>query len=120
MTTNVGTIDRILRIVIGIALIAFALGFIAPGAPYAWIGWIGVIPLLTGARRLLPALQHGRPVDLPRQDAPEGQASPPVPAAHRGRRGSPNVASRRLRDQRRSFSPDRGSIFPRKFAGIPL
>jgi DUF2892 family protein len=47
MTTNVGTIDRILRIVIGIALIAFALGFIAPGAPYAWIGWIGVVPLLT-------------------------------------------------------------------------
>ena len=47
MTTNVGTIDRILRIVLGIVLIAFALGFIAPGAPYAWIGWIGVVPLLT-------------------------------------------------------------------------
>ncbi len=47
MSTNVGTIDRILRIVLGIALIAFALGFIAPGAPYAWLGWIGVIPLLT-------------------------------------------------------------------------
>ena len=47
MTTNVGTIDRTLRIVIGLALVAFALGFIAPGAPYAWIGWIGVIPILT-------------------------------------------------------------------------
>ena len=47
MTTNVGTIDRILRIVLGIVLIAFALRFIAPGAPYAWIGWIGVVPLLT-------------------------------------------------------------------------
>lgn len=47
MSTNVGTIDRILRIVLGIALIAFALGFIAPGATYAWLGWIGVIPLLT-------------------------------------------------------------------------
>ncbi len=47
MTTNVGTIDRIVRIVVGIALIAFALGFIAPGTPYAWIGWIGVVPLLT-------------------------------------------------------------------------
>jgi hypothetical protein len=47
MTTNVGTIDRIARIVVGIALIAFALGFIAPGTPSAWIGWIGVVPLLT-------------------------------------------------------------------------
>ncbi len=47
MSTNVGTIDRVLRIVIGIALIAFALGFVAPSATYAWIGWIGVIPLLT-------------------------------------------------------------------------
>jgi DUF2892 family protein len=33
MKTNVGAIDRILRLVVGIALIAFALGFIAPGAP---------------------------------------------------------------------------------------
>ena len=47
MTTNVGAIDRILRIIIGIVLIAFALGFIATGSPYAWLGWIGVIPLLT-------------------------------------------------------------------------
>lgn len=47
MSNNVGAIDRILRIVLGIALIAFALGFIAPGATYAWLGWIGVIPLLT-------------------------------------------------------------------------
>jgi Protein of unknown function (DUF2892) len=47
MTTNVGTIDRILRTVIGIALIAFALGFVAPGAAYAWVGWIGVVPLAT-------------------------------------------------------------------------
>jgi Inner membrane protein YgaP-like, transmembrane domain len=39
MTTNVGAIDRIVRIVLGIALIAFALGFIAPGAPYAWIAF---------------------------------------------------------------------------------
>ncbi len=47
MTTNVGSLDRILRIIVGLALIAFALGFIAPGAAYAWVGWIGVVPLLT-------------------------------------------------------------------------
>ena len=55
MTANVGTIDRIARVVIGIALIAFALGFIAPGTNWAWIGWIGVVPLLTAAFATCPA-----------------------------------------------------------------
>ena len=54
MTTNVGSIDRIVRIVLGLALIAFALGFIAPGAAYAWLGWIGVVPLLTAAAGSCP------------------------------------------------------------------
>jgi hypothetical protein len=44
---NVGTIDRVVRIVVGLALIAFALGYIAPGVSLRWIGWIGVIPLAT-------------------------------------------------------------------------
>ena len=39
MTTNVGTIDRVGRIIVGIALIAFALGYIAPGTSWAWVGW---------------------------------------------------------------------------------
>lgn len=47
MTSNVGGIDRILRIVIGLALVALALGFIPGVAPSVW-GWIGVVPLLTG------------------------------------------------------------------------
>ena len=47
MTINVGTFDRIARIIIGIALIAFALGYIAPGTSWAWVGWIGVVPILT-------------------------------------------------------------------------
>ena len=47
MTTNVGGIDRVARIVVGSALIAFALGYIAPGTSWAWVGWIGVVPLLT-------------------------------------------------------------------------
>ena len=46
MTTNVGMIDRILRVVLGTALIALALGAL-PGYTSAW-GWIGVIPLATG------------------------------------------------------------------------
>jgi uncharacterized membrane protein YfcA len=43
MKTNVGNIDRILRIVIGLALIGATLA----GVIGMW-GWIGVIPLLTG------------------------------------------------------------------------
>jgi hypothetical protein len=47
--TNVGVVDRAVRIVIGLALIAFALGYLAPGTGYNWLGWIGVVPLLTAA-----------------------------------------------------------------------
>jgi hypothetical protein len=49
MKTNIGILDRGVRIVVGLALIAFALGFVAPGSPYQWLGWIGVIPLATAA-----------------------------------------------------------------------
>lgn len=44
MKTNVGTVDRIARVVIGLALIALTLS----GTIGAW-GWIGVVPLLTAA-----------------------------------------------------------------------
>ena len=43
MKKNVGGIDRILRIVIGLALIGATLS----GVIGMW-GWIGIIPLLTG------------------------------------------------------------------------
>lgn len=50
MKANVGGIDRILRVVVGIALIALTLaGTIGP-----W-GWIGVVPLATGLFRICPA-----------------------------------------------------------------
>ena len=49
MKNNVGNIDRIVRVVLGAILIAFALGLVAPGTGYNWLGWIGVIPLLTAA-----------------------------------------------------------------------
>jgi hypothetical protein len=50
MKTNVGGIDKTLRIVVGIALIAMA----ALGVVGAW-GWIGVVPLLTGLLGTCPA-----------------------------------------------------------------
>lgn len=40
---NVGGIDRVLRIVLGVVLIALAV----TGKLVPW-GWIGVVPLLTG------------------------------------------------------------------------
>lgn len=43
MTRNVGGIDRIIRIVIGAALIVGAI----TGTLGAW-GWIGLVPLATG------------------------------------------------------------------------
>jgi len=55
MTANVGPFDRIARIVVGVALIAFALGYIAPGVSWSWVGWIGVVPILTAVFGTCPA-----------------------------------------------------------------
>jgi len=41
--TNEGTIDRILRVIVGLALIAIV--FVGPKTPW---GWVGLVPLLTG------------------------------------------------------------------------
>ncbi len=43
MKTNVGSIDRILRIAIGIVLIGLA----ATGT-VGWWGWLGIVPFATG------------------------------------------------------------------------
>jgi sulfite exporter TauE/SafE len=55
MTANVGILDRIARIVVGAALIAFALGYIAPGTSWSWVGWVGVVPILTALFSNCPA-----------------------------------------------------------------
>jgi hypothetical protein len=46
---NVGRIDRVLRIILGLALIALV--FVGPKTP---LGWIGIVPLLTGLMRTCP------------------------------------------------------------------
>ena len=51
MKANVGGIDRILRIVVGLALIAWA-AVPALGGP-VW-AWIGVVPLATGLFKFCP------------------------------------------------------------------
>jgi hypothetical protein len=50
MKFNVGGIDRILRIVVGLVLIGLA----ATGV-VGWWGYIGVVPLFTGVFRFCPA-----------------------------------------------------------------
>jgi hypothetical protein len=50
MKTNVGSIDRIARVILGLVLIALAI----TGTIGAW-GWIGIVPLATAALGWCPA-----------------------------------------------------------------
>lgn len=50
MKVNEGTIDRVLRVAVGVVLIALA----AAGTAGVW-GYIGVVPLLTGLVGFCPA-----------------------------------------------------------------
>ncbi|MBU3589109.1 DUF2892 domain-containing protein [Polynucleobacter sp. 80A-SIGWE] len=50
MKCNVGGIDRILRISVGIVLVVLAANDIV-----GWWGWLGLIPLATGIFRFCPA-----------------------------------------------------------------
>jgi hypothetical protein len=47
MSVNMGMVDRVARLIIGIVLIAWAIPvWFAPGQ-WNWIGWIGVVPIVT-------------------------------------------------------------------------
>jgi Protein of unknown function (DUF2892) len=50
MRTNEGTVDRVLRVVVGAGVLSLA--FIGPQTPW---GYLGVIPLLTGLVGYCPA-----------------------------------------------------------------
>lgn len=54
MSANMGSFDRIARVIVGLVLIAYAipLGFAPTG--WNWVGWIGVVPLLTAAFGFCP------------------------------------------------------------------
>ncbi|MXO73274.1 YgaP family membrane protein [Alteraurantiacibacter buctensis] len=47
--TNVGSLDRLVRVVLGVFLIALV--FVGPQTPW---GWIGLVPLATGLLRTCP------------------------------------------------------------------
>lgn len=46
---NEGTLDRAIRIVLGLGLLAMV--FVGP---HTWLGWLGVVPLLTGVVGFCP------------------------------------------------------------------
>lgn len=50
MTTNMGMIDRALRVIVGLILISLV--FVGPQTPF---GWIGLVPLLTAFIGWCPA-----------------------------------------------------------------
>lgn len=50
MPCNEGKIDRLLRVVVGLVLIALV--FVGPQTPW---GWVGLVPLLTGLVGFCPA-----------------------------------------------------------------
>ncbi len=55
MSRNVGMIDRVVRIVLGLTLIAFAIPLGFPWIDWNWLGWIGLVPLVTAFAGSCPA-----------------------------------------------------------------
>ncbi|MBB3862079.1 putative membrane protein YccC [Novosphingobium hassiacum] len=50
MPRNEGSLDRLLRVIVGLVLLALV--FVGPHTPW---GWIGIVPLLTGIVGFCPA-----------------------------------------------------------------
>jgi len=51
MNENIGTIDRIVRVVVGLALLSL---LFAIDGPARWVGLIGAVPLFTAAVGICP------------------------------------------------------------------
>lgn len=51
MKANVGTVDRVLRVIVGLALLSMLAW--AP-EPWKWVGLIGIVPLGTALVRFCP------------------------------------------------------------------
>jgi type IV secretory pathway TrbD component len=64
MTSNMGAVDRSIRIVTGVALLVW--GFMAQN----WLGAMGLVPLVTGFVRFCPAYV---PFGLSTCPPPEGE-----------------------------------------------
>lgn len=64
MVRNEGTVDRVLRVIAGVVLLAMV--FVGPQTP---LGWVGLVPLLTGLVGICPvySLFGIRTCSLPRE-----------------------------------------------------
>ena len=54
METNIGPIDRAVRVILGLVLIAYAIPIGFPETGWNWIGWIGLVPIATAAIGFCP------------------------------------------------------------------
>lgn len=50
MKSNMGSIDRAVRIIVGLVLVGLALSNVI-----GWWGWIGIVPIITGVLGNCPA-----------------------------------------------------------------
>ena len=64
---NIGPLDRVLRVAMGLALLSFALGLVFPAADWHALGWLGLIPLVTGAIGYCPAYALAEISTIPRR-----------------------------------------------------
>jgi Inner membrane protein YgaP-like, transmembrane domain len=55
MKKNIGSIDRVIRIIIGLVFIAYALRLGFDNTGWNWVGWFGILPLLTAIVGICPA-----------------------------------------------------------------
>ncbi len=51
---NVGTLDRIVRVVLGLVLVAYAIPLGFENTGWNWIGWIGIVLVLSAVFRNCP------------------------------------------------------------------
>ena len=74
MTTNIGTVDRVVRVVVGLVIIGVGICF------RSWWGLIGLLPLLTAVVRFCPAyVPFGIstcPTEAPKPSIPPGGPKP--------------------------------------------
>lgn len=47
LTRNMGGLDRLLRFYLGLFMIGCALPYWAPQTGWNWLGWLGVVPLVS-------------------------------------------------------------------------
>jgi uncharacterized membrane protein (GlpM family) len=51
LNTNVGTVDRVIRVILGLALLSL---IVLLDGKERWFGLIGLVPLLTAAAKVCP------------------------------------------------------------------